>query len=205
MESNVSNLVDQIYMEGLEKARLNAEKIIASANSEAETIRAQAESQARQILEQANQKAELLKENTLAELQQSSSQCLSELRTNTQNLLANHLLADYPAAALLDAEFVKDLVLKLAASWDHDGANSGDSLQILLPETSNQEFQERLASSLRAALPGLGIQTSNDLSNGFQIKGELFRLDFSDETLRTLLGNFIKLSTRKMLFGKETS
>ena len=100
MQESVQALTDKIYQEGVAKAEVRGEQIIAEAKDKALNIVNQAEAKAEEIIAKAEQKAADLKTKVDAELRLSARQAIGSLKHDiTQRLtvkrcvMPNHLQA----------------------------------------------------------------------------------------------------------------
>ena len=76
MENKLQELTQKLYNEGVEKANVEAEKILAEAKSEAEKVKQNAEKEAAKIISAAEQKSTEIKKNVDAELNLASKQTI---------------------------------------------------------------------------------------------------------------------------------
>jgi V/A-type H+-transporting ATPase subunit E len=67
--NSIKDLTDQLFQEGVEKGRQEAQKLIDEAAKNKSELIAAARQEAAQIIEAANKKAQELEKNTKAELQ----------------------------------------------------------------------------------------------------------------------------------------
>ena len=201
MERKIDGLVNQIYQEGIEKARAEAETIVSKARLQAEELAAQSRAEADGLVRRAREEAEATKRNAIAELKLASDQAESQLRSRLQNLLSSGLLKGKVEQALLDVDFVKRVVLELVRSWGSGGAQGG--IEITLAEATRKELGERLAASLGQELGGLEATFSNHVRSGFTIsrKGDSYQIDFTDAALLEFFQGFLKPKTVELLFG----
>ena len=94
MESKIQELTTKLLNEGVEKGKIEAEKIIAAAKEESAKIVANAKSEAADIEAAAKKNADAIKENTVAELKMYSAQALSALKTEVTNVLTDATVED---------------------------------------------------------------------------------------------------------------
>ncbi len=199
MESKIDGLVNQIYQEGIEKAKREAETILATARGEAEELLSAARVEADSLQKKAREESEAIKRNTTAELRLASDQAIAQLRSRLQDVLLSGALGKKVEQALLDTDFLKRLILELTRSW-------AGGASLTLPEASQKELGERLAATLAQEVNGLEATFSPQLQAGFTVarRGDSFLVDFSDEALLQFFQSFLKSRTVELLFGRRS-
>ena len=117
MESKIQELTTKLLNEGVEKGKIEAEKIIAAAKEESAKIVANAKSEAADIEAAAKKSADAIKENTVAELKMYSAQALSALKTEVTNVLTDATVEDVVKKTVADKDFMNQFILRLAEKW----------------------------------------------------------------------------------------
>ena len=117
MESKIQELTNKLLNEGVEKGKIEAEKIIEAAKEESAKIVANAKNEAADIEAAAKKNADTIKENTVAELKMYSAQALSALKTEVTNVLTNTAVEEVVKKTVADKDFMNQFILKLAEKW----------------------------------------------------------------------------------------
>lgn len=117
MESKIQELTNKLLNEGVEKGKIEAEKIIAAAKDESAKIVANAKTEAADIEAAAKKNADTIKDNTVAELKMYSAQALSALKTEVTNVLTNATVEEVVKKVVDDKDFMNQFILKLAEKW----------------------------------------------------------------------------------------
>ena len=117
MESKIQELTNKLLNEGVEKGKIEAEKIIAAAKDESAKIVANAKTEAADIEAAAKKNADTIKDNTVAELKMYSAQALSALKTEVTNVLTNATVEEVVKQVVADKDFMNQFILKLAEKW----------------------------------------------------------------------------------------
>ncbi|MBR3478282.1 MAG: hypothetical protein IKH43_04200 [Bacteroidaceae bacterium] len=117
MESKIQELTNKLLNEGVEKGKIEAEKIIAAAKDESAKIVANAKTEAADIEAAAKKNADTIKDNTVAELKMYSAQALSALKTEVTNVLTNATVEEVVKKVVADKDFMNQFILKLAEKW----------------------------------------------------------------------------------------
>lgn len=199
METNIQNLVDKIYQDGVEKARNESEKILNRAREEAKSILESAKLEAENVRQQADKENENQKRAALSELHLGASQVLSDLRRRIENLISDRILKEHISQIALDSDFLKELILSITSAWQ--SKNGISEVDLLLPETLKKKADQAFQSEIARFLEGLTIEFDSSLHGGFKIsrKNDTYRLDFSDEAMIEFFKPFLRKKTSEFL------
>jgi V/A-type H+/Na+-transporting ATPase subunit E len=204
MQTKLQELTEKIYQEGINKAREDAEKLLASAQSEADSIVASAKKQAAEMLKEAEKQAAETKQNAMNELQLSARQLVSDTRQKVVNLIENRVVEPQVKASFSDLEFNRQIIKTLIENWNPKNDEPVD-IQVLLPKEKQQEL-EAFYKGKAAEMLGKGVEVSftDKIKGGFKIgpKQGGFRISFSDEDFDNLFRGYLRPRLIEMLFGK---
>lgn len=189
MAEELQSLLDKINAEGINKAKAEADKIIADAESKAKAIIEAARNEAAALTTAAGKEAENFKQRAIAAAGQAARDITLQLRSELQ--LRMEKACGDAAAAALTPEFMAQLIRELAAKF----AESPDAqltVRCALRDT------EALTAALKAALadsfskePKL-IPTAA-VTKGFEVDfkdGKCF-FDFSADAIADLLKEYV--------------
>jgi V/A-type H+-transporting ATPase subunit E len=202
MQNKLQELTDKLYNEGLAKGKQDADNLLAKAREEAAKIVADAKEQAEKIIADAGKQAEDLKTRTEGDVKMASIQALAALRQQIGSLVETRAVGSKVNDALVDKAFVGKLIATVAGAFKADG--SAASLDVILPEDMKAGLQDFLAKNIDKELAGsLSFGFSDDFAGGFRIapKDGGYYLDFTDESFRDLIGEYLRPATAKILFG----
>ena len=202
MQNKLQELTDKLYNEGLAKGRQDADNLLSQAREQAEKIVAEAKEQAEQILADAQKAADDLRTRTEGDIKMASTQALAALRQQIEQMVSAKAVSAKEDDALADKEFVGKLIATVAGAFKADGAAA--SLDVILPEQMKSQLDDFLAKNIDKVLAGsLNFSFSDDCAEGFRIapKGEGYYLNFTDESFKALLGEYLRPATTKILFG----
>lgn len=143
MESKIQELTNKLLNEGVEKGKIEAEKIIAAAKDESAKIVANAKTEAADIEAAAKKNADTIKDNTVAELKMYSAQALSALKTEVTNVLTNATVEEVVKKVVADKDFMNQFILKLAEKWGSQQdivitAEDADSLKAVFAKQAKE-------------------------------------------------------------------
>ncbi len=187
---NLAGLIQKIRQEGVERARQEADALIAAAKQQAAEIVQAAEQRAAQLTGEADER--LHQEATaLRQAQQRAARdWLLAVRAELNGLLQR--LIERECRAALAGPALAELIRRVAVEWMRH--NGGKDLALLLSEQDAQALGDSFLARLQAELDaGVSMQPHPDLHTGFQIggRGESMRLDFTDAALAESLAAYL--------------
>ncbi len=205
MTNKIIEITEKIYNEGVVKAKLEADKIIAEAKSKADEIIESAKKQELEILEQAKNQSAEYKKNTDSEIQLAARQFISKLKQQISNLITIAQIESSVEEAFKDSEFIKSIILTLIKNWNPQKPEKF-KLNILLPKKDEKEFSEFFnTKTVNILNRGIDINFDDKVNNGFKIgpKDGSFIISFSDTDFENYFKDYIKDRTKKLLFSPK--
>ena len=199
--SKLQELTDRLYSEGLSKGKEEGEKLLQQAGKQAEEILAEAKAQAAAIVAKAEKDAADLVEKAESDVRKASQQALQTTKTEIENLLLNSVCGTKVGEALSSADFLKEIIKTVAEKFS---AEQATDLSLVLPAALQEKMEPfvkgELAKSLKA---GVEVQYSKKIAGGFTIgpKDGGYYISLTDETFKSLIGEYLRPATRKLLFG----
>lgn len=201
MQNKLQELTDRLYNEGLSKGKQEGEELLAKAKVQAEEIVAKAQAEAAQIVAAAQKQAEDLKTKTASDVKMAAAQSLSATKKDIETLIVGKMTDEAVKKALSSADYVKELIKAVAEKFTTDGPVE---LAVVLPEALKKELEPFVTDELAKTL-GAGVEASfsKKVSGGFKIgpkEGGYF-ISFTDETFTELISEYLRPTTKKLLFG----
>ncbi len=195
----LQELTEKLYAEGLSKGREEAEKMVADAEAKAAQLVAQAQQEAAEIVKAAEAKAAELKKNNETEMVLATRQVVSALKENITNLVVAKSVEPSVHAALLDVEFVKEMLLGIARGWNGERV----ALEAILPAEMKARFESEAEAAVKALLAeGVEVGYSERVKSGFKVapKDGGYYISFTEEDFSALLAEYLKEKVTKMLY-----
>ena len=121
MNNKLQELTEKIYLEGVEKGKVEAAQLIADAEHEAKAIIAKAQAEADKIKADAAKNASELDKNTKSELKLFAEQSVNAIKTEITNLLSDKIASDAVKAATSDKVFMQKTITALVEQWAKEG------------------------------------------------------------------------------------
>lgn len=189
-------MVERIYQEGIGRAEGRAASIVAEAQQQAAETLERARSEAAQLVAAAQQEAQGIKRSTQAELSSLAQHALSQLKHDIRTLLVQRTVAQPLRTALSDAQFIKDIFLKLATNI------SPQAFVVTVPEAMRAELATQLAGALQGKLPGLEIRGA-ERKSGFVVaaRDAGYEIEFTETALTEFLQPYMKKATAELFAG----
>ena len=202
MENKLKELTDRLYGEGLEKGRVEADRLVAEAKEKAAKILADANAEAAQIVKKAEDKAADTEKNSMTEISLAGRQAVAKIKSELAGAIIAKSSTEAVKAACVDAEFVKKLLLEVAKNWT--GAAEQISLKALLPAALESEFASAFEASAKELLAaGVEVGYSKEVKNGFKVgeKDGGYYISFTDESFEALLDEYLREKVSQLLFA----
>ena len=197
MESKIQELTNKLLNEGVEKGKIEAEKIIAAAKDESAKIVANAKTEAADIEAAAKKNADTIKDNTVAELKMYSAQALSALKTEVTNVLTNATVEEVVKKVVADKDFMNQFILKLAEKWGSQQdivitAEDADSLKAV--------FAKQAKALLDKSVKIEGVHGQKALFTVQPADGS-YKVNFGEAEFEDYFKSFLRPQLVDMLFN----
>lgn len=200
MENKLDILTKKLYDEGIDKARQDADGILAKAREEADRIVAAAESKAREIVANGELEVENLKKKAESEMTLSARQAVTALKQAITNLISGTVASEIAGKGFEDREFIEQLLVEIVKKWDVSAGSL--NLELLLSAGEKKQFEAFVAKKYKELLDkGLEIKVGN-MKEGFLIqpKDGGYQIAFSEELFEAFFDQYLKGFTKSLLY-----
>lgn len=202
MENNkLQELTQKLYNDGLEKGRSEAERLVADAKQQAAKILADAKAEADAVAKAAELRAEDIAKNAMTEIELAGRQAVSKIKTELVEAIVAKTTGEAIKAAVVDAAFIKDMLLVVAKNWN--SASADVSLKALLAEDKRAELDAAMKSATEELLKaGVEVGYTKDIKSGFKVgeKGGSYYISFTDESFDALFKEYLREKVSNMLY-----
>jgi V/A-type H+-transporting ATPase subunit E len=205
MENKLQELTQKLYTIGVEKAKNEAEIIIADAQTKANQIIKNANFEADTIIANAKTESAELKKKIESELKLSSKQVIASVKNQITNLVVQDLLSKDIEKAISDNDFIKTVIELMVKKWQPDEAESTD-LQIILPLDKKENFNKYIKEKINLLLAkGLTVSFEDNFKSGFKIapKDNSYIINFTQEDFDNFFKSYLRAKTANLLYGEE--
>ena len=201
MNNRLQELTDKLYNEGLSKGKAEGEALLAQANEKAAATLEEARKEAEAIVGKARKDAEELSAKVSNDIRMASSQSMQATRMDIENLVVSKMVDTDVKKAMSSADFLKEVITAVARNFS---AQASSDISLVLPEALKGELEPFVTNDLGKIL-GKGVEASfsKKIAGGFRIapKDGGYFISMTDETMKELIGEYLRPATRKILFG----
>jgi V/A-type H+/Na+-transporting ATPase subunit E len=205
MENKLQELTQKLYTVGVEKAKNEAEIIIADAQTKADQVIKNAKTEAEIIIANAKKESAELKKKIESELKLSSKQVIATVKSQITNLVVQDLLSKDLEKNLADNDFMKTIIELIVKKWQPDEAHSTD-LQIILPQEKKDNFNKYIKDKINYLMAkGLTVNFEDNFKSGFKIspKDNSYIINFAQEDFDNFFKTYLRTQTANLLYGEE--
>lgn len=205
MENKLQELTQKLYSEGVEKANVEADKILADAKSEAEKIKQNAEKEAKKIIADAEQKTVEIKKNVDSELNLAAKQSVRTVKQKITDMIVSKVIEEPVKKAFNDEKFVKEIIETVVKNWNPQ-KNETIDLAVLLPAEMEKEFNQFFtAKSGKELNANLESSFSESVKGGFKIgpADGSYKISFTEEDFENFFKSYLRPKTVEMLYPGE--
>ena len=196
----LQELTRKLYNEGLSKGKEEGEAILAKAREEAADIVKKAQEEAQEILAKAQKDAADYKIKVEGDVKMASIQAVQATRAGIENLIVAKAVEPVKGA-LADEAYLKEIITAVAQRFS---AQESADLALVLPEKLQKNLEPFVKGEL-AKVVGKGVEAtfSKKMTGGFKIgpKDGGYFISFSDDAFQSLIGDYLRPATKKLLFG----
>jgi len=196
----LQELTQKLYNEGLSKGKLEGEALLAKAQMEADELVKKAREEAAAIIEKAQKEAADYKVKMEGDVKMASTQALQATKASIEGLIVAKAVEPVKEQ-LSGAAFLKEVITTVAQRFS---TQESTDLSLVLPEKLQKELEPFVKGELAKTL-GKGVEASfsKKLAGGFKIgpKDGSYFISLTDEAFQTLIGDYLRPATKKILFG----
>ena len=203
MQDKLQELTDRLYNEGLSKGKQDGEELLQKAQIESDGIVAQAKAEAERIIAQANKEAEELKTKVSADVKMAATQSIAVTKQEIEKMVVTNAAAEGVKANMGNAAFVKELITSVVKAFNPQNASPVD-LSLILPESLKAEVEPFVKNEIAKQFKGeVNVEYSKKINGGFKVapKDGGYVLQFTDDEFTQLIANYLRPTTKKILFG----
>jgi V/A-type H+-transporting ATPase subunit E len=196
MENKIQELTEKIYAEGVEKGKVEADRLVGEAQEQAAEIIKKAKAEAEAIVAAAEKKAAELEANSRAEIKLYGAQAVAALKTETADIVTDAVVKSAVKDALA-GDTVKALLVKIAERWS---ANE----QIVISTKEAEELKAYFAKNAKALLDkGVEIKQVNGIKTAFSIAPAdgSYKVNFGEGEFEAFFKAFLRPQMVELLFS----
>ncbi len=203
MQNKLQELTDKLYNEGLSKGKQEGEELLKKAQEQADAIIARAKAEAEHIVAQANKEAEELKTKVAADVRMAAVQSIAVTKQEMEKMVVTKAAQPGVAGVLASPDFVKNMMVSIVKAYNPENSSPVD-LDFILPESLKAQVEPFVKNEMgKLFKSGVHVDFSKKVGGGFKVspKDEGYVLQFTDEEFQSLIANYLRPATKKILFG----
>lgn len=196
MDNKIQELTNKLLSEGVEKGKVEADKIIAEANNNAALIIEDAKKQAQDILNAAKKDSQALNDNTKSELKMFTEQAINALKSEIANAVSDKVVKESVSKVVADKDFMQKFVLQLAQNW-------GADKDIVISTEDAEGLKAFFAKEAKDLLDkGLKINQVHGQDALFSIQPAdgSYKVNFGEKEFENYFKSFLRPQLVEMLF-----
>ena len=200
-DDRLAAICQTIRAETLEPAKQEAAEVLKNAEMEAQKIKEQARQHAEQITYEAKQQIAQEQESFKIALEQAARQSIDMLRQQIERTLFPPQLNDFLENELSNEQNMISLIQLIVEHIEKEGL--GGELDLWLSKKLPREkLALYFAKKATQTIPEEGIHVDENM-NGFMLKvqNQHLCLEMTTDSLRDLIGSFLRSDFRKVLFS----
>ena len=196
METKIQELTDKLFLEGVEKGKVEADRIIEEAQNRRKTILDETNEETKKIVENAQKQAADFKKNTEAEIKLYAAQAIDALKSEITNLITHKLAAENVNNVFNTPDFMYKLIIKLVSDWQKN-----EQLTICTEDANGLKvYFETNAKQLLDK--GVKIEQINGKKHTFTLapKDGSYKINFGEEEFVEYFKEFLRPQLIDLLF-----
>jgi len=201
-QGSLQSLIEELNKEGIEKGRIEAEKILSKAKDEAKNILDEAKLKASEITKEAERQAQETDKSCKENLELAARDFAIQLKVSIENELFQPALAEQLKQTLTDKVLIKQVIYNISKSL-LDQSQTKASIVLYLnrsdAETLGKEIGAEVADKLST---GVTIKPLPESEIGFKlgIEGDNFTWDFTLDGLIKVFTPYLLPRFRELLY-----
>lgn len=183
MNTKIKELTENIYNDGVAKAREEADRILKEASQKAEKITSEAQAKADAIVSEAKSESEKINASLKSDLQSTKIQVVEIAKQEVSNLITAQTSTVVADKITDNTKLLSDMVLGILKNWNPDSGSVG-KVEALVPQKMAGKLKKMIQDEASTVLgTKLVVKPVSSVKKGFQIVNDEvgFKISFTDE------------------------
>ena len=196
-ETQLKDLINQIKLEGVLKAKEEASQIIGDANKKAQEIISKAHKEAEELVNHAKNEAERFRANSEKAIEQAGRNLILGISEQIEKILNSVLKENVNET--LTPDFLKEIILRFVESRPKEASTS---LEILLNEKDKKRLDNIIKGSLVSKIKaGFELKAVEGVKKGILIgqKDKNVFFDISDDGIVEALQSYLNPKLKEII------
>lgn len=207
LNTNIKSLIDKVHSEGIEKAKEEAQQIIAEAKRQSDELLKETEQRIEGMETQSANEVNRIRENLNSELKAAAQQTVNTIKDDLANVISSRIVSHGISEAISETTFLQKIILTVLQKWNP--ADTDFKFELLVNKDDEVQIQDFFEKRIKMELATeLEIVVENKIKSGFKIgvKNENYYVNFSGEEFENFFKGYLRRKTVEWIYGtKETS
>ncbi|PKN46533.1 MAG: hypothetical protein CVU59_05770 [Deltaproteobacteria bacterium HGW-Deltaproteobacteria-17] len=203
---SLNEVIEKLKREGIDAAKVEADRIKEKAEADAETTEIEAKAKAKAIVNQAEAEAKKIRDQLQVEMERASKIALAAFKTSVEKALVVPAIDESLATLLTTPAHMEKIIAEMIKGFAANNLKGAD-LDVILPESMKDQLGAAFAAKMKLMTAGgaVNVLFDDNIRFGFKIGpgGEGFVFDLTDEGLREIFVKFVSPKFRNLFFGSN--
>ena len=202
LNTNLKALIEKVHDEGIEKAKGEADHIIAGAKRQSADLLMETEQRIAKMEAKSLNEVSRIRENLNGELKAVAQQTVSAIKDELSGVISNRIAPQGIKEALSETAFLQKLIITVLQKWEP--ADTNLQFEVLLNKDDESKlhdfFEQRIKKELVAEVE---IVIENKIKSGFKVavKNENYYVSFSEEDFELFFKSYLRKKTLEWIYG----
>jgi len=201
---SLNEVIEKLKREGIDAAKVEADRIKEKAEADAETTEIEAKAKAKALVNQAEAEAKKIRDQLQVEMERASKIALAAFKSSVEKALVVPAIDESLATLLTTPAHMEKIISEMIKGFASNNLKGAD-LEVILPESVRDQLGSAFVAKMKLMTAGgaVNVQFDDNIRFGFKIGpgGEGFVFDLTDEGLREMFVKFVSPKFRNLFFG----
>ncbi len=203
---SLNEVIEKLKREGIDAAKVEADRIKEKAEADAETTEIEAKAKAKALVNQAEAEAKKIRDQLQVEMERASKIALAAFKSSVEKALVVPAIDESLASLLTTPAHMEKIISEMIKGFASNNLKGAD-LEVILPESVRDQLGSAFVAKMKLMTAGgaVNVQFDDNIRFGFKIGpgGEGFVFDLTDEGLREMFVKFVSPKFRNLFFGSN--
>ncbi|MBX9785317.1 MAG: hypothetical protein K2X48_18690 [Chitinophagaceae bacterium] len=204
LNTNLNSLIAKVHDEGIEKAKEEAQQIIAEAKKQADELLKETEQRIAKMEAWSASELNRIRENLNSELKAVAQQTVNTIKDELAGVISNRIVSQGISDALNEKAFLQNIISTVLQKWQP--ADGNFELELLLNSNDESQLRDFFEQRIKKELvTEVEIVVENKIKSGFKIavKNENYYVSFSDEDFEHFFKGYLRKRTLEWIYGTK--
>ncbi|MBU1070765.1 hypothetical protein KKD52_10125 [Myxococcota bacterium] len=203
---SLNEVIEKLKREGIDAAKVDADRIKEKAEADAETTEIEAKAKAKALVNQAEAEAKKIRDQLQVEMERAAKIALAAFKSSVEKALVVPAIDESLATLLTTPAHMEKIIAEMIKGFAANNLKGAD-LDVILPESMKDQLGSAFVAKMKLMTAGgaVNVLFDDNIRFGFKIGpgGEGFVFDLTDEGLREIFVKFVSPKFRNLFFGSN--